>query len=314
MSTKDKKVERRDFKLSGGNIVVTGTWAAEKWNNNQMDADSLHYHPLMEIGICHFGNGDLYLGDSRVNYHSGHITVIPPNFPHKTISKNGVSSFWEYIFLDVDKIIMRMYPDDLAARKSMTDAISRGATIKETSEIPEFAQLVQIAFKEQEQKGEGNMELLQGLASSIVILKSRMQITVPKKNGIKNEHISELEVSEYYSAEYDKLRPSLTYIWEHFDKDIKMSDLAAICSLSESHFRKLFVKNTAMTPLEYLNQIRIRNACLMIGQSTYPLTMVCEKCGFTNMSTFDRNFRKIIGISPSEWKKKKQLSEIKNNS
>lgn len=46
----------------------------------------LHFHNLLEIGICREGNGNMYLDEDIYQYHDGDITFIPENFPHVTVS------------------------------------------------------------------------------------------------------------------------------------------------------------------------------------------------------------------------------------
>ena len=55
----------------------------------------LHFHNLLEIGICREGDGNMYLDEDIYQYHDGDITFIPENFPHVTVSYGEVVNFWE---------------------------------------------------------------------------------------------------------------------------------------------------------------------------------------------------------------------------
>lgn len=57
------------------------------------------------------------------------------------------------------------------------------------------------------------------------------------------------------------LARALEYINSHYEEDIKIKELADWCHISETHFRRMFSAYTSMSPLEYINQIRIKNAC-----------------------------------------------------
>ena len=97
---------------------------------------------------------------------------------------------------------------------------------------------------------------------------------------------------------------TLDYIADHYRENIKVSQLSANCHLSESHFRRLFSKCMHMSPVEYMNLVRIRTACEYLKKTDRAVADIATECGFTTDSTFNRNFRSLMGISPAEWRKK----------
>lgn len=54
-------------------------------------------------------------------------------------------------------------------------------------------------------------------------------------------------------------------------------------------------------PLEYVNLVRIQKACDMLQQEEEPLESLAWKVGFTSLSTFMRNFKKLVGDTPKQW-------------
>ena len=96
--------------------------------------------------------------------------------------------------------------------------------------------------------------------------------------------------------------PAIDYIYDHYMEQIKVGELAAVCHFSESYFRKVFLEMKGMGPMDYLNSIRIREACRMLLNSTDTVRVVGEKCGFTSITTFERNFRQRVGMLPSQWR------------
>ena len=85
--------------------------------------------------------------------------------------------------------------------------------------------------------------------------------------------------------------------------ELKSSEIAAYCHMSESHYWRLFKNSTGLTPLEYLNMYRIKKACELIRSTENNMKDIAQKCGFSSISTFNRNFRKSMGVSPVQWKK-----------
>lgn len=91
---------------------------------------------------------------------------------------------------------------------------------------------------------------------------------------------------------------------------IKMSDLASACNMSESHFRKEFTESMNMRPSDYVNLVRVEKACEMMKKSEASMDEVAYKSGFGNVSSLTRNFRKILNITPYQWKKSSDNYEI----
>ena len=98
------------------------------------------------------------------------------------------------------------------------------------------------------------------------------------------------------------IMPAIEYIYDHYMEQVKVIDLANACHFSESYFRKVFQEMKGMSPSDYLNSIRIREACRMLLNSTDTVRMVGERCGYPSVTTFERNFQKRTGMLPSEWR------------
>ena len=106
-----------------------------------------------------------------------------------------------------------------------------------------------------------------------------------------------------------QILPALTYIEEHYRSDIRAAELAKQCGLSEPHFRRVFREYVSMPPIDYLNSVRIREACRMMDRRDCPMDLVASDCGFSSVSSFTRNFRKFMGTTPYQWKLQREKHE-----
>lgn len=95
--------------------------------------------------------------------------------------------------------------------------------------------------------------------------------------------------------------PALNYIGENFHESIRIEELADVCHISETHLRRIFQESMRMPPVEYINWVRIRAACKELRKTNASVSDIALHCGFTTISTFNRNFRKILGVSPQQW-------------
>lgn len=84
---------------------------------------------------------------------------------------------------------------------------------------------------------------------------------------------------------------------------ISGEDLASICSLSEAQLRRKFKEYLNMSPVEYLTMVRIQKAYELLNSTNYPMTEIALRVGYQDVSSFNRNFKKIMGVSPYQYKK-----------
>ena len=94
------------------------------------------------------------------------------------------------------------------------------------------------------------------------------------------------------------------YIEQHFDENITAAKLASLGYASQSSFNRRFKKETGLTPIEYLNEIRIERAKLLLRRKTIPVTEVAALCGFSSSSYFSSCFQKKMNMTPTEYQGK----------
>ena len=102
------------------------------------------------------------------------------------------------------------------------------------------------------------------------------------------------------------LRKTLNHIHDHFQGPLHLSDMAAMSGASETYFCRLFKHETGMTFLSYLNGLRIERACLLLRDSSDNAQDICYQVGFNDYTHFGRQFKKYAGMSPADFRRKKQ--------
>lgn len=256
--------------------------------------ECLHFHNYMEIGFCYDGLGVVILDEEKVPYSAGMFTVIPKNFPHNTESENFSLSRWEYLFIDVDAFLREVYRDNHIFAEDLTAVINSRAWAVEAHRYTETAELICAIIEEMRYKKEFYVESVRGLILSLLMHIARMNHKVINKNVSNKVRKQSSGVSQMSYA--------LHHIGKHYAEEMTIGDLAAISHMSETHFRRVFQKTMNMTPSDYLNLVRVQMACEHMKKSTDSMEMVAEKCGFQSVSTFNRNFKKVLGITPYQWK------------
>ncbi len=94
-----------------------------------------------------------------------------------------------------------------------------------------------------------------------------------------------------------------TYVSEHINSSLRTSDLAAVVQLSVSYFSRAFKVSFRETPGQYVIRQRLRIAQDMMLRTARPLAEVALECGFCDQAHFSRLFRRVVGQSPSLWRR-----------
>lgn len=101
-----------------------------------------------------------------------------------------------------------------------------------------------------------------------------------------------------------RMREAKSFIDNNFDFPITVSELAKQSGLSEVYFRSEFKKYFSSSPLVYLKNVRINNAKQLLRTGIYNISEIALMCGFESISYFSYEFKRITGISPTEYKDK----------
>lgn len=253
------------------------------------DMDCLHFHNYMEIGFCYDGIGKIMLEDDAVPYQANMFTVIPKNFPHNTESDHFSLSRWEYLFIDVEVSLREIYGENSLYADDLSSIINQRAWAVDASKYPELTGLIKSIMDEMRYKKDFYRESVKGLMLSLLINVARM-------NQGRSGRIRE------QSRGVSQISFALHYIGVHYAEELTIGDLAEVSHMSETHFRRVFQKIMNMTPSDYLNLVRVQMACEYMKKHEDGMELVAERCGFQSVSTFNRNFKKVLDITPYQWK------------
>lgn len=111
-----------------------------------------------------------------------------------------------------------------------------------------------------------------------------------------------------YSKMSDKIKSMIIYINEHYAEKISVKQLAASAFVSERECFRLFRECLHMTPIEYIMNYRLQNACRMLVETQESVTKIAQSCGLGSSSYFGKIFREKIKCTPSQYK-----AEWRNN-
>lgn len=251
-----------------------------------------HFHNYMEIGICYFGKGMTYLNDDMgYEFKSGSIVIIPPNIMHTMLSENESLAFWEWFYIDVRGILSDMkYLETMKIKVSdIVNVLNEEAFLFHMSEYPKMGELIKEIRDECDEKNFLYGHKIRVLLQNFIVELLRMK-----------EMNCDIENAKKKTT--NMVQPAISYMEVHYGEEIKIKRLADVCGMSESHFRRVFTEYMNMTPNSFVNVVRVRHACKLLTETELSTNDIAYKAGFIDSSTFHRNFKKALGMTPSQWR------------
>jgi AraC-like DNA-binding protein len=122
----------------------------------------------------------------------------------------------------------------------------------------------------------------------------------PLSSGLKRNHLLTIEKAKAFIIEYSSENISLQKIADH-------------CCVSIFHFCRIFKSIMGISPYQYLNEIRLSNARVLLSESKLPVTQIAFQCGFNSLAQFDSVFRSRFQISPTTYKKSTKIARIRKS-
>lgn len=94
------------------------------------------------------------------------------------------------------------------------------------------------------------------------------------------------------------------WIAEHYDQTAPVAAMARLSGLAERSFKRRFARATGMSPLEYVHTLRLEESKQMLEASDLPVEAVAEQAGYEDASFFSRLFRRRVGLTPAQYRKR----------
>jgi len=252
--------------------------------------EKLHQHKEIQINVVLEGEGTYIIGDCVGDFKQNDIFVVGENLPH-------------------------VFKRDAAFEKStsmVTLFFSKNAFGEHFFELPEFEHFKNF-FNDSElgYKVISNKKPLTKILSKIYEQPkyeqfiSFLEILNLISGADKKKLSSLINLKKYAGDEGKRMSDIFQYSMDNFDKEVSLHDVADIANMTPNAFCRYFKQRTNKTFVNFLIDIRIGNACkLLAKKNDLSITEISYKSGFNNLANFNRKFKAIKGITPSEYRKK----------
>lgn len=258
--------------------------------------EHLHRHNETQVTWVIRGEGTLIAGNNMQRFASGDIFVIGANQPHlfksdpEYFEHDGNKSIHSLnIFFNPKGFLSQLlaFPE-MRSIKKFVDASVHGMQASESDRDKLSAYVNKVKTSNSGFRLANFIELLQIMAD------------------IKNWKYLSSESFEYVITDSEGLRMNdiYQYTMANYTENITIEQVAAIVYLTPQSFCRYFKKHTSKTYINFLNEVRINEACKRFMELDFKsISAVAYQSGFNNVVTFNRVFKGITGKSPREYLK-----------
>jgi len=256
------------------------------------DCVPLHWHSEFEINYVLEGQAEFLCGDERFVTQTGDVVIIPPNRLHAIYTHGDFEQRYDTIVFSADMLGASV--NDRCAVECIRPLVNGhfGIRIHITALHPYYDEIkttVENIFS----CAKGNTSQLDMLLKSEML---RLFWLLEDSGDIFYTDGNRIDSAEL-------IRPAIEYINDNYCENITVQQLAAVVNLSKSYFMARFKQAAGVGAVEYITQLRIKKACRLLAESRMTAAEIAFECGFRNLSNFNRQFRKVAGCTPVEYRK-----------
>lgn len=245
-----------------------------------------HYFP--EIIYLSRGQHTLLIDGTEYTLTEGQMIIYAPNAYHMSLLRPKLAEAFILTFEARSEFLPSLYNRVITLnanqRRNLTSIIEEG---------------VGYFCGRDPSEGIAGMMLKSGLDSSMLWgLKKRIELF------LIDVYKTETEATQSRSKELrwnEEFTYAVEFLQAHLTDSLTLSQIAEGCSMSISKLKLLFRQKAHMGPINYWNELRIEEAKRLIRKSDLNVTQISEQLGFASIHYFSRLFKKVAGVSPTEY-------------
>lgn len=249
-----------------------------------------HYHQEFAIHYMVQGSMIFFINDERIIASEGDIIFIQPNTVYSIIppaNMMGQQSYHTFIF-DADFLCGSV--GEGCYTEILTPLIQNQASFVITKAHPYYEEI---------------RTSMENIVSAAIVHTPLLTLSI--KSELLRLFYLVLEHGHYHekatsSQMLRSIQPVLSYINKNFDQKITLKQLADLSNLSVSRFTTKFKQIMNVSAVTYVNQVRLKRACQLLINTNESILNIATLCGFNNISNFNVQFKKFLGVSPHDYR------------
>jgi AraC-like DNA-binding protein len=245
-----------------------------------------HYHPEFELTLITKGNGKRLVGDCYENYETGDLVLLGPGLPHTWVTNARMKTKSSAVVIQFSEKFIQSFLQhtEFKAISSLLSASARGLHFAPKNLAEEIKLL----------PDKTGVDKITGLINIL------QKLTEQKPKKLTSEYFNAVRGRENEK----RINVICRYVQKHFTENIELEKAAALVHLSRSAFCKFFKRATGKTFTDYINDIRIGNACQLLIESDKRVSEIAYETGFESLTYFNRVFIRKKKTTPRKFREK----------
>ncbi len=251
-----------------------------------------HAHEEYELHLITATTGKAFIGDYIGEFNAGDLFLTGPNVPHNWISDERHT--------------------ETVSTRDMLVQFSHGSLTRLVEAFPEFSTVLDMLYMSRmgvqfvgfnPTFAKGHLEAIrdnQGVERILAFVRFLVRL---------NEHaekktLSSMQVTHVDSgSKHARIGTVIDHIVKNYREEISQSEAAEAAGMAQSSFSRNFKSVTGHNFVDFITRVRVGQACSMLYNTDDQVTTICYQSGFQNLANFNRQFRKLKGMTPSDYRK-----------
>lgn len=251
----------------------------------------LHYHEEFELNFIQNAKGaKRVIGDHLEEIDNVELVLVGPNLQHGWFTHKCKGKEIKEITIQFHRDLLDekfLHRNQMSFIRSMFEHSVRGLLFsKETTQsvMPRITGLPQ----------------KRGFDSVLELLSILHDLSISRNmRTLSDASFSNAETFSYNSR---RVKIIMEHLNKNFDKNVSLSEVAKLAAMSDVAFSRFFKLRTGKTFIDTLNEVRLGHASRLLIETTQSVNEVAYRCGFNNMSNFNRIFKKKKDCTPKEFR------------
>lgn len=265
----------------------------------------LHKHEFIEIVYVYNGKGIHIIGNKKYEVVQGNLFIINTETPHSffPLDERNSGNLKVYNCMFETEFINNLYIE-IPLLKEIINIFLYKSMYEEDNEF--VADLDLNASQQADMRLIFEKMLIEYTTKQeeyITILKLHLlELLIKIHRTYKTQH--DLDSIGSKSFKHQLILNSIDYLKNNYSNKLRVEGLCNQAFLSKSYFTTLFKSVTGINVIDYIQKIRIEKACELLLEEKYKITEIIEMVGYNDYRVFNKHFKKITGLTASDYKKK----------
>lgn len=264
---------------------------------------SWHFHPEYEIMLVMEGKGMRFVGDSIERFQPGDLVFYGANIPH--LYRNDKEYYQRESNL-ISRAIVVYFRENFLGQNfwELRETISIRKLFSLAKRGIKFKGKVKNTLRRQVQKLDSQKEGIEKIIDLLTVLKTMAgteEYNLLSSKSFTN-HIDENDC--------ERMNKVYQFILDNFAKSPSLEEVSEIAHMSTTAFCRYFKSHTNKTYTQFLNEIKVGNACKLLLETDLSISQICFESGYNTFTHFNNQFKKVMGLTPSQYQRKHIQTDI----